>query len=645
MQYFQDLSGLKGTAFALPLTPVFHNWAGGLVCVGSSRHQRPQMRAKGVRVSVIGLCIIVANAHATDMQQNVHVQSSTVADLAKTMRFGSDGNFEDLGTDHDNGIRIHKVDDYVWALTSTLTIEEPMALSMHPVSARAVALSHRRIDEVWYEGNGLFAQAHVTDLWCIACSSDYPCTFGERTHVRFFVEGTALTAMANKQCGLPEGGISIRSIIDESIWRLPETVGEAMLQPRRVRLVNAWPNLVDLLNGVRVSSDLPVRLQTYGIQELFLGTRFTYAQGYGPGEILAAIEALWHREINGGNFLVHPIRPQPVDTPRDCVALIVQIWSPFIDVDFVAPVVIDTIHYSHQPRGTDGGFTQVVDYLPRWASSQNIFAKVSLAGICPSDIYRCVIQTMEQSYQRFPDYVTIEPGYYLIVTAMPSHWYVSQDRVTALLDTLCAEAARFTMNSDDESVLVRVHGYSTSSASLGRRSYLLTRHLYHDLHAVRNLAIELWRDVYAVQQELVLVHAPLPSIFEPSESVNLILGPRTPQHLVPVLVSIFSAASAHAVQYREHGPFGIGVPREAPFEAFRRSFWNSAGQQIIAAPGRVWCENRYYDFEDALPIVAGTHLLVYDASTQSDDSSTYTEWSAEDTTDDEMEVDDDDRAV
>ena len=85
------------------------------------------------------------------------------------------------------------------------------------------------------------------------------------------------------------------SNIDDYIWPIPDTVGEAMLQPRRVRLVTAWPNLVDLLTDVGTSTEQPVRLQTYGIRELFLGIRFTYSQGLGQGEILAAVEALWHR--------------------------------------------------------------------------------------------------------------------------------------------------------------------------------------------------------------------------------------------------------------------------------------------------------------------------------------------------------------
>ena len=619
-----------------------------LVCVGSSRHQRPQKRANGLRLSVIGLCIIVANAHAIDVHQSICSRSPIPTDVAKATWVGSDDSVVDPAYDefaYDTMMEANKV-----KTGRELTVSEKRSpWDATPEWPPDFAPSIEELDfsvntlEFRYERTCSNARSHVTDLWCIVCPSDYACTDEERSISDLRTSVIALNPPMHKQSRLPDSGVTTRSSIDDVIWPLPETLGEAMRQPRRIRLVTAWPNLVELLNEIEASSDRPVRLQTYGIRELFLGIRFTYSQGTGPGEILAATEALWHREINGGHFQVHTIRPQPVDTPRDCVAIIVEIWSPFIDVDILAPVVVDTIHYSPQPRGTDGGFTQLVDYLPRWTSSQNIFNKVSLSGICPSGMYRCVIVTIQRSYQH-PDFVNIAPGYYLTVLAIPNEWYTFQTRVATLLSTFTSEATRFTARSDDESVLVRVHGYSSRSASLGRRSFLLTRHLYHDLHVVRSLAIELWRDVFA-QGELLLVHAPLPQCLRSSESVNLILGPRLPRHLVPILVSVFTTTSADPGHFLEHGPFATDVPREAPFETFRRSFWNAAGQQVVAAPGRVWCEGRYYDFDDPLPMVAGTHLLVYDASTQSEDNSTYTDWFDDESNGEETEAADDDSSM
>lgn len=79
-----------------------------------------------------------------------------------------------------------------------------------------------------------------------------------------------------------------------------------------------------------------------------------------------------------------------------------------------------------------------------------------------------------------------------------------------------------------------------------------------------------------------------------------------------------------------------------PETTFRRSFWNAAGLQVVAAPGRVWCEGRYYDFDDPLPMVAGTHFL---ASTQSEDNSTYTDWSDDESNGEETEAADDDSSM
>ena len=94
-----------------------------------------------------------------------------------------------------------------------------------------------------------------------------------------------------------------------------------------------------------------VKLQTFGLREDFLGQRFVFSRGGSSGEIIDAVENAWMEEIRNGNFQVHLIRPQPPETPRDCIALLVEIWTPQIDIDFLASVVIDTFLYL--PRSTD----------------------------------------------------------------------------------------------------------------------------------------------------------------------------------------------------------------------------------------------------------------------------------------------------
>lgn len=493
--------------------------------------------------------------------------------------------------------------------------------------------------EIWtkdhgrYDDNDSNFHSHVHDLWCIDGPSGCPrALVHPDLFASTFDENDSRTLSKNGllQHRIPEGGVVARSSLDGAIWPLPATVGEAMQHPRRVRLITAWSEFADILTELSRSHEQGIRLQTYGIREHFIGVRFTTARGNGQAEILAAVESTWQQEIGGGSFQIHLIRPQPVDTPHDCVAIMVEIWSPAIDVDFMAPVAIDTLHYQHRPRSTDGEVIQQVDYLPRHVSTQDFFNTVRLRGVCPADNYRCVIRTLHNEYVEFPGYVDVEPGFYIIVQAMPKDWYQPRDGDIAFIDTFISEATSFSSGTDDDSVFVRVYGVSRGETSLGRRSFLLTRHLYSDLDVVRSLAFELWRDVFE-QSGRLLVHAPLPTILEPTESVNLILGPIQPCHMVPILASIFTSHTVDAENYLEHGPYAVVVPRDAPFETFRRSFWNSAGQQIVPAPGRVWCEDRYFDFNEELPLVAGTHLLVYDASTESDESSTYTEWSDDET--------------
>jgi len=253
----------------------------------------------------------------------------------------------------------------------------------------------------WYDDDGSNIQSHVADLWCIDCPSGCPRALVNRDVLELTAGENDTTVLSNngfRQHRIPEGGAVTRSSLDGAIWQLPATVGDAMWHPRRVRLITAWSEFADILTGISRSHEQGIRLQTYGIREQFLGVRFASSRGIAQAEILAAIEAAWQQEINGGNFQIHPIRPQPVDTPHDCVALIVEIWSPAIDVDFMAPVVIDTLHYQHRPRSTDGEVIQQVDYLPRHVSTQDFFNKVRLHGVCPADNYRCVIRTLHNEY-------------------------------------------------------------------------------------------------------------------------------------------------------------------------------------------------------------------------------------------------------
>ena len=151
-----------------------------LVHVGLSRLQRPQKRANSLKLSVIGMCIIVANAHVIEAHQHIQAYSPFPAGSVTTTSLDTDDHFDDPIMDSANDISFQTADDEAWTLTSTQPVDksctDPRWEATWP---------RQRIDEdsvsMWqflgyskprYEGNGLNAQSHVVDLWCIDRPSD-----------------------------------------------------------------------------------------------------------------------------------------------------------------------------------------------------------------------------------------------------------------------------------------------------------------------------------------------------------------------------------------------------------------------------------------------------------------------------------------
>ena len=191
-----------------------------LVCVRSSRHQRPQKRANGLRLSVIGLCIIVANAHAIDVHQSICSRSPIPTDVVKATWVGSDDSVVDQAYDefaYDTMIRELTVSEKrsPWDVTPEWPPDFDSSIEELDFSVKTL--------ELRYERTCSNARSHVTDLWCIVCPNDYACTDEEGSISDLRTSVIALNPPMLMQSRLPDSGVTTRSSIDDAIWPLPET--------------------------------------------------------------------------------------------------------------------------------------------------------------------------------------------------------------------------------------------------------------------------------------------------------------------------------------------------------------------------------------------------------------------------------------
>ena len=152
-----------------------------LVRVGSIRYQRPQKRMNGLRLSVIGLCLLVANAHVIDVHQSICLKSPNFEEAANPMSFGFDDIFDDVAKN-----------DWSTHTSARCPSEEASGSKkgLVPGSGDQGGTSQKQLlantlwelyrhDDLRYESFGLKERSHVSDRWCIASPGDYSCTIGE----------------------------------------------------------------------------------------------------------------------------------------------------------------------------------------------------------------------------------------------------------------------------------------------------------------------------------------------------------------------------------------------------------------------------------------------------------------------------------
>ena len=221
---------------------------------------------------------------------------------------------------------------------------------------------------------------------------------------------------------LTEGSVAQGSILDLSMFELPNTIGEALTHPRRLRMLNSWNDLQMLLIARGQTDEETIHYYTYGLRGNDRGVRTTQLHARQSGDLIGAMQVLWQDEIGDRSFQIHIINPQPVDIPFQSVAILVEIFDMSVDVDFMAPILLECI--SIHKAGPDTDHVLRTDYVPRRSTAEDVYELGRVARLCPpSGTMQCMIETATDiSYER-EDRLTMLSGYYVVLQVTPGEWY------------------------------------------------------------------------------------------------------------------------------------------------------------------------------------------------------------------------------
>ena len=394
--------------------------------------------------------------------------------------------------------------------------------------------------------------------------------------------------------------------IDTAIYDLPNTLGEALAHPRTLRLLNSWQGLQLLLVARGYSEDEVIHYQTYGLRGEDRGQRAIQLRTRNSGDLIGAMRTLWHDEILDRSFQIHVIDPQPIDIPFYSVALLIEIYDLTVDVDFMAPILLEYITILR--GGTDTDYTLRTDYTPRRSTSEDIYDLARISRICPPlGTMRCQIETANDISIRRDDQLNIRSGFYIVVQTTPSEWY-DFDCTGCFygVEPFAREASTLIVDPEDPYVFVRTFATFSGDRRVERRGFMLHRRFFYDVEAVWHLATTVWND-RCLDDTMRIVYSPTPPQIEKDNEVSLLVldGPQI--GCLPILMSYLDIDDPNTTWNEGSDTFLI----HAPPDVRTTTLHQIAATSYQLEDGQTWCEDGYYDVEDPLPIAPGSHVLIY----------------------------------
>ena len=442
------------------------------------------------------------------------------------------------------------------------------------------------------------------------------------------INGDAVTIPAGCQTAWPheydlqrrelrylEGDVVLESAVDSYVYPLPNTIGEAMQNPRRLRLFPDWEDTTRYLIEHGYEVDALNKFETYGIRDHDIGRRSLRTSFTSLGTIIQAIESIWRDEIGARNFQVFLLRPQPLDLPIHSVGLLVEIYTGMVDIDFFAPIMLEV--HTYVAGMSDIALVQRTDYLRRSGTATHIYELAAVANLCtPVGNHHCVIELLNGISSSADDVFDIDSGFYVVLQITPPSW--RQQGIAELvhgLQSLTSAALALVSDPTDPYIPIGTYAVDRHQRPLGRQYFLLHRRLFDDYSAIWNLAAATWQDYIGTSDMQVTFVRPTPQP-EVGSTLQLIVEEVATAEMVPILVTYFLPASAARVSPEELGTFAAQVPTPTSYPDIAGRAYPDTQYELSQFRGHVWCEDHYCAFDEWSAAESGAHILIYSEETE-----------------------------
>ena len=249
---------------------------------------------------------------------------------------------------HFDGMRAQKVETHAWTLPPQGPISDYIHLVGYGEFVRSLALSHHiSLGRTRFEGDETMLNLQTGGNYALHIHLQSVVDFVAATARHLVntrplndtssddVEDASMMQVLHQQTKKIRGEKIEARILDaangaetalgEFVNPLPRTIGEAIRQPRIIRLFPDWQELCSVMSVRGENEGDFVTLHTYAIRDQHIGERTTQVAIYSQSAVIQAVQHLWHDEILGRSFQIFVLNPQPTDLPVHSVGLLVEI--------------------------------------------------------------------------------------------------------------------------------------------------------------------------------------------------------------------------------------------------------------------------------------------------------------------------------
>ena len=400
------------------------------------------------------------------------------------------------------------------------------------------------------------------------------------------------------------------ALADQVVQPIPATIGQAMRQPRVLRLIPDWQPLCDLLLTRGIGTEEIQTYVTFGLRGIDMGKRLMRTTTTNQRAILQAVQDTWWDVIAGGSYQVYVVDPQPHDIPANTIALLIEMPIPEIDIDFHSPILFEAFVF--EEHSADQDHVLRTDYIARHATAVDVYDEAFAVNHCqPLGAYKCVIEHKGITYIEETARFLVPSGSYIVLQISPPSWFMRDcsDYFTGA-SPFAHEALTLVTDQGDPTIFVRTHASNVQTHQFGHRSFMVHRRVFTDPSSMWHIVAEEWRDLIDPAQAR-LIYAPTPPQLEDEQTIRLIFIEQPAVGCLPVLVSFYLPPERSGAPPWLLGTIVLQLPTPTTAETLFTRTPGSIIDKISTANGHIWCEERYQTYDQPLELHPGTHILVY----------------------------------